>query len=85
MAGLKGKILTTPLEISDGGRNVLRRGGADNVSDDDLLVLEIISRAPGISPLEIQTFFLTLRNEFGEDALRAIRSGHAVFERRKGR
>ena len=70
------------VSINKNGHALLKHGGADHVSDDDLLVLEIAKRAPGMPPADLKTCFIKLRQEFGEDALRAIRTGHVQFEER---
>ena len=72
-----------PQRLTDKGARIVARGGQDGFSDDDMLVLEIAKRAPGASRDDIKAFFIALREEFGEEALRAIRTGHAVFEERK--
>lgn len=73
----------SPKVLTEKGSAILRRGGSDDASDDDLLVLEIIARAPGINADDCRAFFVALRLEFGEDALHALKNGHATFEKRK--
>lgn len=72
-----------PQRLTEKGAHILRRGGADGLSDDDLLVLEIVKRAPGMSKTDVETCFVNIRMEYGEDALNAIQSGHVQFEERK--
>lgn len=72
-----------PLRLTDKGARIISRGGADGLSDDDLLVLEIAERAPGMSREDLLKCFVSCRLEYGEDALRAIQSGHVKFEVRK--
>jgi hypothetical protein len=71
-----------PQVLTEKGRRIVKRGGADGFSDDDMLVLEISKRAPGMPVRDIEAFFVALRLEYGEDALHAIRNGHVKFERR---
>lgn len=72
-----------PKVLTEKGRDIVKRGGADGLSDDDLLVLEIAQRAPGMSQQDMALCFVNLRIEYGEEALRAIRTGHVQFEERK--
>jgi hypothetical protein len=71
-----------PLRLNRFGQDILSHGGHDDVSDDDLLLMELIQRAPGMSRDDYQRCFVALREEFGEDALRAIQTGHVKFEER---
>lgn len=66
--------------LADGGQTIVRKGGADGQSDDDLLLLELIARAPGLSQEDLQRCFVAVRMEYGADALAAIRSGYVRFE-----
>lgn len=68
------------IKLSDLGRRIVSRGGHDDASDDDMLLMELIRRAPGMSRDDYQKCFVALRTEYGEDALAAIRSGHVKFE-----
>lgn len=72
-----------PKVLTEKGAAIVKRGGADGVTDDDLLVLEIAARAPGLSQQDLAQCFVNIRLEYGEDALRAIKSGHVKFEPRK--
>jgi hypothetical protein len=72
-----------PQVLTEKGQRIVKRGGADGQTDDDLLVLEILNRAPGIPAADAQAFFVALRQEFGEDALHAIRNGHVKFAKRQ--
>jgi len=72
-----------PKILTENGHRILSRGGADGVSDDDLLVLEILKRAPGMSQADLQTCFVEIRMEYGEDAVKAIKSGHVKFAKSK--
>ena len=69
--------------LPEKGARIVARGGADGQSDDDLLLLEIAARAPGMSKDDLALCFVNLRLEYGEDALRAIRTGHVQFAPRK--
>lgn len=62
----------------------VKRGGSDKMSDDQMLIAEIIARAPGMSPEDLQQCFINILETYGEEALRAIRSGHVQFEKRNG-
>jgi hypothetical protein len=62
------------------GETIVRRGGADDQSRDDLLVLELMKRAPGLEREELQAIFVACLTEYGEDALEAVQSGHVQFE-----
>ena len=68
--------------LNDDGRRVLRRGGQDGVSDDTLLMLEIIERAPGMTEGDLRHCFIAAMEQYGSDALKAIRSGHIQFKPR---
>lgn len=70
--------------LSPFGKNIVRRGGHDDASDDDMLLLELMSHAPGMSQEEYKQCFIALRLEYGEDALQAIRSGYVKFEEVRG-
>jgi hypothetical protein len=72
-----------PHVLTGKGAAILKRGGADGMSDDDMLVLEILARVPGASMNDVAAFFVALRTEYGEEALRAIRTGHVQFEKRQ--
>lgn len=68
--------------LNEKGELIVKRGGDDEQSQDDMLLLELIQRAPGMSPEDLQRCFVALLEEYGEDALHAIRSGHVKFEER---
>ena len=72
-----------PKVLTENGHRILSRGGADGVSDDDLLVLEILKRAPGMNNADLETCFVNILMEYGEDSMKAIKSGHVKFEKRK--
>ena len=72
-----------PKVLTEKGARIVVRGGADGQSDDDMLLLEIAARAPGMSKDDLALCFVNLRIEYGEDALRAIRTGHVQFSPRK--
>lgn len=69
--------------LADKGQRIVRRGGADNQSDDDMLLLELTSRAPGLDRSDLEKLFVALRMEYGPDALDAIQAGHVHFELRQ--
>jgi hypothetical protein len=73
-----------PYSLSPIGQEIVRRGGADGQSQDDLVVLELVSRAPGMTPMEYQQCFISIMEEYGEDALFAIRNGYVKFEEVRG-
>lgn len=65
--------------------DILRRGGADGLSDDGMLLLELRHRAPGDSLEGYQAMFIALMENTNGDtkeALWAIRNGHVKFEAR---
>ncbi len=69
------------------GQRIVKRGGDrslenidPNEADDTLLIMEVMQRAPNMSPEDYQTTFVALRMEYGEDALQAVRSGHVQFQ-----
>lgn len=72
-----------PKVLTPKGEKIVKRGGADGKSDDDMLVLEIAAKAPGMSPDDLAACFIAIRMEFGEDGRRALREGHVRFEPRK--
>jgi hypothetical protein len=71
------------VKLTDKGADILRRGGHDDASDDDILLLELIRRMPGESPAGLGQVFVALREQYGEDALHALKSGHVKIEARK--
>lgn len=76
---------TKPYSLSPLGKEIVRRGGSDGlISDDDMLVLELIKRMPGMTPMEYQQCFVDLRNQYGEEALYALRNGYVKIEERPG-
>lgn len=76
--------MTLPVYLTPEASNIVRRGGSDAVSDDQMLLLEIASRAPGMSQADLQKCFVACLAQYGKDALRAIRSGHVQFAEREG-
>lgn len=62
---------------------ILRRGGHDSLSDDQMLVMELAKLAPGMSPEDLQKCFIACRMEYGKDALAALREGYIRFDERK--
>ena len=72
------------IRLTPFGEGIVRKGGHDHASDDDMLFLELVKRAPGMTRDDYQRCFVALREEYGEDALRAIQSGHVVFEEVQG-
>ena len=66
----------SPKVLTDKGKRIVNHGGRDGLSDDDMLILEMTSRAPGMSQHEMALCFVNLRLAYGEEALRAIRTGH---------
>lgn len=73
----------TPKVLSDKGRAILARGGADGMTDDDLLLLEIAAKMPGMPQADLARVFVSLRLEYGEDARRALADGAVQIEPRK--
>lgn len=72
-----------PVYLTENALPILRRGGSDATSDDQMVLLEILKRAPGMDAEGLKTCFIGLRMEYGDDALRAVRSGHVQFEARE--
>jgi len=72
-----------PQRLTEKGAHILRRGGANGVDEEGMIILEILKRAPGMSKADLQACFVALRMEYGEHALDAIQSGHCQFEARK--
>lgn len=68
------------ISLADKGQRIVRRGGADGQTDDDMLLLELTARAPGMSKEDLSRCFVALRMEYGVDALDAIRTGHVKFQ-----
>lgn len=66
--------------LTDFGKRIVRRGGHDDVSNDDLLLLELMKLAPGMSKEDYGRCFVALLEQYGEDALAALQSGHVQFE-----
>lgn len=69
--------------LTERGLSIVRKGGHDDASDDDLLVLELVKRMPGESMVGLMRVFVALREQYGEDALRALQTGHVVIKERK--
>jgi hypothetical protein len=72
-----------PQRLTEKGARIISRGGADGVDEEGMIILEILKRAPGMSKADLQTCFVALRMEYGENALEAIQSGHVQIEPRK--
>ena len=70
------------VHLTAGASDILRRGGADNLSDDQMLLMELTKRAPGLSPEELRQCFVSCLLEYGDSALRAVREGYVQFKRR---
>lgn len=66
------------------GAGIVRKGGHDDQSPDDMLVLELVQRAPGLSINDMQALFVAVMEEYGEDALAAVRAGCVQFEEMPG-
>lgn len=64
------------------GKDILRKGGHDDQDADGMLLLEIAQRAPGLSYQDMQAVFVSIMEQYGEDALYAIRNGYVKFEER---
>lgn len=67
------------------GEQIVRRGGADRLSEDDMLLLELTKRAPGLCKEDLQSCFVAMRMEYAGDALAALRTGHVRFQERMRR
>lgn len=63
------------LKLNDDGKSIVRRGGHDSFSDDSMLIAELIDRMPGMSFKEYEAAFVLVRETYGEDALKALRTG----------
>lgn len=72
------------VHLSTSAAAILRRGGHDSVSDDQMLLMELANRAPGMSQDDLRKCFIVCRMEYGDDALRAVRGGHVQFAKREG-
>lgn len=70
--------------LTEEGRRVVERGGADGVSWDTMLILEVLKRAPNMDPDGLQRACMALMEQYGPDALDAIRTGHVQFEKATG-
>jgi hypothetical protein len=77
----------TGLLLDANGLRIVKRGGDKSLdkidpveADDTLLIMEIMARAPNMAPEAYQHAFMTLREEYGEYALQAIREGAVQFE-----
>lgn len=68
--------------LSEAGKKIVDAGGADGISDDTMVMLEVISRAPGMNEKDLALCCVNLRMEYGEEALRAIKTGHVKFAKR---
>lgn len=71
------------IHLTPQAQEIVAKGGDDDISDDQMLLMEIAKRAPGMLPDELQRCFIAIRMEYGEESLRAIRTGHVQFEERK--
>lgn len=70
------------LKLSPIGEDIVRRGGRDDQFPDDMLFLELLKRAPGLSKAEYQRCYVDIMLTYGEDSLFAIRNGYVKFEER---
>lgn len=70
------------LKLSPIGQDIVRKGGHDDASNDDMLFIELVARAPGLTKEEYGELFVAIMLEYGEDALFAIRNGYVQFEER---
>ena len=68
------------IRLDKRGEEILRKGGHDDASDDDMVIMEIVKRAPGMNADELQRKFVELRLLFGDELLRAIQRGDVYFE-----
>lgn len=68
------------LKLNAIGEEIVRRGGANGVDDDGMLIHEIAHRAPGLDLDDLEAVFVAIMVEYGEDALFAIRNGYVQFE-----
>lgn len=79
----------TVLHLNDAGRRLVARGGdaqvnPDNPEDDDaMVIMELMSRAPGCTEAQYVDLFVNLRLEYGKNALDALRKGYVEFRERK--
>lgn len=69
--------------LTDDGARVVHRGGDDAVNGEEMVLLEIVHRAPGMTRDDLQSCFIAIMQQYGADALKAIRSGHVKFEKRE--
>lgn len=73
------------LKLNDDGKQIVRRGGHDSFSDDAMLIAELLDRMPGMSVKEYEAAFVLLREQYGEEALPALKSGAVqIVEERAG-
>lgn len=70
------------IHLNDAGRRVVDRGGQDGISDETMLLLEIIKRAPGMNQDDLRMCFVSAMEQYGTDALKAIQTGHIKFQAR---
>lgn len=68
------------LKLNQVGHDIVKHGGADHLTDDEMLFLEVVKRAPGMSIQDVREMLIALRVQYGQDALRAIKTGHVQFE-----
>ncbi len=77
---------TSPLDavsLTEKAARAVQRGGDDTMTEDQMLIAEIVARAPGMSSADLEKCFVAIRVEYGEDALDAIRKGYVRFDARK--
>lgn len=67
--------------LTEKGHEIVKRGGHDAIDEDEMLLYEVLHRAPGMPVEELQNAFIAIKMEYGNDALKAIRSGHVQFEK----
>lgn len=68
------------LVLSPIGEEIIKRGGHDRLDNDGMLITELVSRMPGLGPVELQAVFVAVMEEYGEDALIAVRRGYVKVE-----
>ena len=76
------------LLLDANGQLIVKRGGDKSLekldpleADDSMLIMAIMAAAPNMHPEAYKQAFIALREEYGENALQAIREGHVQFEK----
>ena len=72
------------ISLNGEAREILKRGGGDNVDDDMMLMFETLAAMEKAGKMwvwldELQEILICMREDYGEDARDALRKGYVRF------